>query len=173
MYKFRRTRFCLPDDIVSLLCTFLWRNAKLRADELSADVDFYCLWRKTVPPIFLKCAVLDIHQWFHVANPMREGHPYWPRKLLNLEPKNVWGDTLFAFGSMICRERIRDVRTYKRCALRWIRACTDNIDIWYWWDLKQKLLCKIKPEHFHPRAHQAFLQEALSQLSFYKVSFAS
>ena len=171
MYKYRRTLFFLPDDLVQVITSFLWQNANLRADELANDLDFYMLWRKTVPPIFLKCAILDLSQWFHVANPMRDGHPYWPRKLLDLTPKNVLGEPLFAFGTMICRERIREVRTYKRCALRWIRNCTDNIDIWYWYDLRVKLLNKIKLEHFHYRAHRGFLREALQQLSFYKLAF--
>jgi hypothetical protein len=173
MYKFIQTRFFLPDDLVQLVTSFLWKSAKLSADELSEDLSFYCLWRKAVPPIFLKCAILDTSQWFHVANPMRDGHPYWPRKLLDITPKNVWGEPLFAFGTMICRERIREVRTYKRCALRWIRNCTDNINIWYWYDLQMKLLNKIKIEHFRHRAHRGFLEEALQQLSFYTISFAS
>ena len=173
MYKFHSTMFFLPQDLVQVITSFLWQNANLGANELAEDLDFYILWRKTVPPIFLKCAILDTNQWFHVANPMRSGHPYWPRKLLDLTPNNVWGEPLFAFGTMICRERIREVRTYKRCALRWIRNCTDNINIWFWYELQTKLLNKIKLEHFHQRAHRGFLQEALQQLSFYNPAFAS
>jgi hypothetical protein len=173
MYKFPRTLFFLPDDIVQVITSFLWQTGNLSAHELGEDLDFYILWRKTVPPIFFKCAILDTTQWSHVANPMRDGHPYWPRKRLDLTPKQVWGEPLFAFGTMICRERIREVRTYKRCALRWIRNCTDNINIWYWYDLQVKLLNKIKLKHFHHRAHIGFLREALQQLSFYKLAFAS
>ena len=172
MAKYAQTRFFLPDDIVQILTSFLWKNANLSASELAWDLDFYCLWRKTVPPIFLKCAILDTCQWSQVANPMRDGHPYWPRKLLDIRPKTVWGDPLFSFGTMLCRERIREVRTYKRCALRWIKNCIENIDIWYWFDLQVKLLNKLKAEHFRPRAHPGFVAEALQQLSFYRLSFA-
>ena len=173
MYRFCTTRFFLPDDLIRVVTSFLWKTAQLSADELSEDLEFYCLWQKTVPPIFLKCSILDIRDWYQVANPMRDGHPYWPRKLLDLTPKNVWGEPLFVFGTMICREKIREVRTYKRCALRWIRNCTDNIDIWYWYDLQVKLLNKIKLSHFRHRSHRGFLEEALEQLSYYTISFVS
>ena len=173
MPRFCTTRFYLPDDLVQAVASFLWKHAKLRADEMAEDIDFYISWRRAVPPIFITCAILDTSQCFYVANPMRDGHPYWPRKLLDLTPKNVWGGNLYAFGAMICKERIRGVQTYKRCCLRWIQTCTDNIEIWYWFDLQQKLLSKIKIEHFRPQGHRGFLQEALQQVSFYTLSFSA
>ena len=115
MYKFAQTRFFLPDDLVQLVTSFLWKSAKLSADELSEDLDFYCLWRKTVPPIFLKCAILDTCQWFHVANPMRDGHPYWPRKLLDLTPKNVWGAALCFRDHDLPRENSRGAYVQTMC----------------------------------------------------------
>ena len=172
MDKFCTTRFFLPSDLIQVITSFLWKEVRLSAEEMAADIDFYILWRKVVPPIFLKCAVLDTSQLFYVANPMRGGHPYWPRKVLELTPNNVWGGSLYAFGAMICRERIREVKTYKRCCLRWIRNCTDNIEIWYWYDLQQKLLSKITIDHFRPQGHRGFLREALQQVSSYTLSFS-
>jgi hypothetical protein len=173
MSKFIPTRFFLPDDIVQVIAGFLWAHVHLRASEMAEDIDFYLMWRKAVPPIFMTCAILDTSQLCYVANPMRDCHPYWPRKLLDLTPKNVWGGSLYAFGAMICKERIREVRTYKRCCLRWIRDCTENLEIWYWFDLQQKLLSKIRIEHFRQRGHRGFLQEALQQVAFYTLSFSS
>ena len=169
--KKRKTMFTLPDDLITEIASFLWTDCTIHANELSADIDFYITWRTLVPPIFIKCAVTDKLHCYDVANPMRAGHPYWPRQLLELTPHTVWSRNLYLLGSFICREKIRGVKTYKRCCMRWIRYCCENIDLWYYFDLNQKVLSKITLDHFHARAHYPFLRQALAQISSYK--FAS
>ena len=82
--KKRKTVFTLPDDLITEIASFLWTDCTIHANELSADIDFYITWRTLVPPIFIKCAVADKLHCYDVANPMRAGHPYWPRQLLEL-----------------------------------------------------------------------------------------
>ena len=143
------------------------------AHELARDIDFYMDWRNFVPPIFIKCSLTDTLHCYDVANPMRAGHPFWPRKLLHLTPESVWSKNMYLFGSFICRENIREVKTYKRCCMRWIRNCCENLELWYYFDLNQKLFSKITIQHFHARAHYPFLRTALAQIASYKFAFGA
>ena len=166
-----KPRFFLPDDLIRRALEFLWPNASLTAAEFAEDIRFYAQWQAIVPAIFLECAVFDTTKCYYVPSPLRKDHPYWPRKVLVLKPRNVWSDALRAFGMMICRERIREIKTYRRCALRWIANCEQNVDLWYWFDLHQKLLNRLTIQHFRPRSHQGFVQEAFRQLSLCKRAF--
>ena len=121
-------------------------------------------WIGTVS-IFLSPRLLDTRYLFYVANPMLPNHPYTPRRHLSMRPADVWAQTLTAFAQMLCRERIRELRTYKKCVLRWVYDCIENRSVQYYRILHAKVLWKLSPQHFRPSAHFAFLLEALRQIS--------
>ena len=153
--------FCLPHDLVNLVLTFELQISPL---ELSEDIDYFVTWHNTVPSLFLSPRLLDTRYLFFVPSPMLVNHPYTPRRHLAMRPADIWSQTLPAFGQMICRERIREVRSYKKCILRWIYDCVENRDVGYYTILYSKILRKLSPLHFRPSAHWVFVREALRQI---------
>ena len=121
--------FFLPPDLVNLILTFELQISPL---ELSEDIDFFVTWHNTVPSLFLSPRLLDTRYLFFVASPMLVNHAYTPRRHLAMRPADIWSQTLPAFGQMICRERIRELRSYKKCILRWIYDCIENRDVAYY-----------------------------------------
>ena len=117
MTKNNTPMFFLPDDLIRLCTSFVWDSGGVSARDLRRDIRFYEKWHQRIPPIFLNCAVLETDLWMEVPNPLRVGYPYWPRRRLLLRPKTVWSDAMFTLGMRLCRERIREVKTYKRTNL--------------------------------------------------------
>ena len=173
MTKNDTTVFFLHDDLIKLCTSFLWPYGGISATELKRDIDFYTLWHETVPPIFLNSSVMETDLWIEVPNPMREGYPFYPRRHVMLRPKTVWSDAMMKLGLRLCRERIRECRTYKRCALRWIRNCTSSLELWYFNEVNAKLFRRLKLQHFRPRTNQRFLEECFQQLAFLRPFSAS
>lgn len=159
-----QTNFYLHDDLINTVLTFLYQDGELNAQELHEDLEFYIKWSNAVPSMFLSCQLLETRYWVHLANPMCKFYPYHPRKFFCMRPEEVWGPTLLALGHMISREAIRSAKTYKRCAIRWILDCVENVDLFYWYELKQKLFNRIHCFHFHRGAPSSFVREALSQI---------
>ena len=166
MTKNSKAVFFLHDDLIKLCTSFVWGYGGVSAKELSNDIEFYIRWTDRVPPIFLNCAVLETNLWIEVPNPMRRGHPYYPRNRLLLRPKTVWSDSMLKLGTRLCRERIRDCKTYKRCAIRWIQNCMAGLELWYFEEVDRKLFQRIKVHHFRSRSNFRFVRECLEQLSF-------
>ena len=154
--------FSLPHDLVRLVLSF---ELDISPKELSDDIDFFIKWHDTVPPIFLSPRLLDTRYLFYVANPMHVHHPYTPRRHLSMRPADVWAQTLTALAQMVCRERVRELRTYKKCILRWVYDCIENRNVEYYKILHSKVLGKLSLQHFRPSAHFAFLEEALRQIA--------
>ena len=167
------TMFFLHNDLIKLCTSFVWGNAGIDARELQRDIEFYELWHQKVPPIFLQCAMLETDLWQDVPNPMRAGYPYWPRRRLLIRPKTVWNDAMVTFGMKLCRERIREVRTYKRCALRWISNCITSLELGFFDEVEKKLFQRIKLQHFQRRSNFRFLEECLQQLSSLRLASVS
>ena len=157
--------FFLHDVLITEVMSFLYSTIPVTACELRQDLKFYITWRKYVPSMFLSTQLLETRFWFHIANPMCRYHPYHPRKFLNMRPAEVWSPTLTALGNMICKEKIRAAKTYKRCALRWIWDCCDNLELWYWFYLRDKLFTRLSSCHFHSKAPLRFVEEALQQIA--------
>ena len=157
--------FFLHDDMIQLILNFVWGDDYVKPRELESDLLFYITWRKNVPPLFFSASLLDRHLWLHVPSPMRRYTAYYPSKNLQLHPTNVWSETLVILGTMLCRENIRNCKTYKRCALRWINECTSCLSLEYWEILKTKLLIKLRSQHFRSRAHQPFVLACLQEIS--------
>ena len=155
--------YFLHDDLLQLVLSYVHNVHVL---EFKDDIKFYLKWQKSVPKIFLNCSLFETRLLYHVANPMIKSHPYYPRKYLRMRPCDIWGNsTLLSFGSMLCRFSIRDAKTYKRCALRWIYDCIENREIHYYETLYLKLLCKLKLIHFQDRVPGFFVIECLRQIS--------
>ena len=165
MTKNNTPMFFLPDDLIRLCTSFVWDSGGVSARDLRRDIRFYERWHQRIPPIFLNLAVLETDLWMEVPNPLRVGYPYWPRRRLLLRPKTVWSDAMFTLGMRLCRERIREVKTYKRCALRWIQNCISSLHIGFFDEVDQKLFTRISERHFRPRSNLRFVRECLVQLS--------
>ena len=162
--------FYLHDDLINIVLGFVWN---VTASELRYDLEFYRRWNETVPPIFLAGSVLYRDFWYEVANPLCKHNPYVPRKYLSLRPNDIWNYNLIALGAMLSREKIREVRTYKRCAQRWIMDCVAGNRPEYYIELRKKLLTRLKISHFQSRAPSPFLAEVFSQLAIYTPSSVS
>ena len=158
-----QTRFFLPDVLVTEMLKFVWG---ITACELRSDLDFYIQWRKHVPPMFLEPSTLETRFWYNVANPLCRYHPYHPRKYLSLRPSDIWSASLPALGSMLCREKVRMVKTYKRCIMRWISDCITNRHIFFWFVLIDKVFKRINFEHFRVQVPSSFVQESLREIAF-------
>ena len=155
------TMFCLPRDLFNLMLSFVY---ECEATEFIADLNFYIAWQKAVPPMFLSASLLDTRFWYGVANPMLPYHPYTPRKFLRMEPADIWAATLPAFVNMICRERVRETRTYKGCIQRWANDCVSNRQLEYYVLLSMKGFKKLTADHFVSSHHPFFVEEALRQV---------
>jgi len=154
----------MPEDLVSLTLTFLYQ---ITAQELRSDLDFYIEWRRTVPPVFLSCSLFESRLLHHVGNPMREHFPYYPRKFLVMRPCDIWSPSLMTLGTMLSPAGLRAVKTYRRCAFRWILDCIDNREVHYYNVLRRKLLDRLTISQFRPRAHLLFVEETLRQVAVY------
>ena len=156
--------FALPKDLVNLLLSFVY---EITSDELARDLEFYIKWRSKVPPMFLSATLLNTRFYFSVANPMVRYHPYTPRKNLRMRPTDIWACTLLAFLHGLSKERVRSLRTYRGCILRWAHDCLQNRKIEYYAMLHHRILSKLKPHHFRSARPSAFLAEALRQISVF------
>ena len=143
------TRFVLNNDTLNIVLSFAWHN--VTAKELASDLHVYGKWHEIVPPRFLNAAVSCRGRAYdQVANPFRRGYPYIPRARLALYPEQVWNENLIVLACSLCRERVRSIHTYKRCAQRWVDDCVWNMDPEYFTILHKKLLHKLTPDLFQP-----------------------
>ena len=159
---FAPTRFAMHDDVITLLMSFLF---EISAQDLRCDLNYYIEWRYTVPDVFLACSLFEERLLHHVGNPMRKHFPYYPRKFLSMRPCDIWSPSLMALGTMLSPAGLRNIKTYRRCAFRWIIDCIDNREIHYYIVLKRKLLDRLTISQFRIRSHLQFVQEALRQVA--------
>lgn len=151
----------LPKDLLNIITEMVY---DCTGEELMEDLHFYISWQRTVPPMFLSAALIDLRFFFGVANPMISYHPYTPRKYLRMRPSDIWASTLPALVNMVHPETVRAARTYKGCLTRWVNDCTSNRQLYYYHVLVSKGLCKLKPEHFRRSHPHFFVREALRQI---------
>ena len=163
--RYDKPMFFLPTDLTQIVIDYVWSCKQLSVRELRHDLIFYIQWRQKIPGIFLSTSILDRHTWMQIPNPMIENLPYYPSKFLSLHATNVWSENLFLLGTMLCKEKIRECRTYKRCAMRWIDECVSFVSFEGWNILYEKLLSKLQLKHFRSRAHFPFVLECLHAIS--------
>jgi len=149
----------LPLVLADLVCNFAYG---ITAQELYEDLDFYCAWSEKVPPVFLNHFVVHRETSLPYANPMIKHHPYMPMRHFDFVPDSIWAITLVVFCSMIDKEVIRELKTYKGCVLRWVRMCMSGARPEYFERLL-KVFTRLEPHHFYP-ARQAFVSECLRQI---------
>ena len=154
--------FYLPTDLLNIVLSF---DLLCSVAELAEDLNFYISWQRTVPAMFLTASLLDTRYWYNVANPMLRYHPFTPRRYLRMRPCDIWSQTLPALTNMICRERVREIRTYKACVQRWVTDCVENRHLFYYRTLVKKVLGKITQRHFRPNHPGFFVEEALRQVA--------
>ena len=130
----------LPDDLISLITDYAFQCT---ACEFFQDLDFYISWGNTVPPMFLSAQVLDLRFWYCVANPMIRFHPFVARKYLKLHPHDIWSGTLPCLVRYLHAERLRSLKTYKRCVIRWVDEAVTSHHLWFYMHVVQKTTRKI------------------------------
>ena len=150
----------LPRDLLNLAISFLY---DISADELFQDLAFFLKWQKNVPSVFLSPSLLDQRFYYGVANPMIKDHPYTPRRFLQMRPSEIWASTLPALVNMLCPEKIREIKTYKGCVLRWTHDCVHSRSLKYYFILCKKALVKLTDRHFRRAYPVFFVREALRQ----------
>jgi hypothetical protein len=149
----------LPRDISNLVVSFLY---DISYQELMIDLNYYIMWH-SVPSIFLKASFLDIRTFCFVPSPMHKNVPYFPRKYIRMRPYDIWSNGLLLLTNKICKERIRELKTYKGCVLRWAFDATSTRHIAWYNQMHERVLKKLTLEHFrHP---DFFVTEALMQIS--------
>ena len=159
------TRFVLDNDTLGIVISFLWPTVTIQ--DVLRDFEVYKKWHETVPIRYLRITVKFKNKWFHtVPNPYRANYQYTPRKFLSNCPLEIWGDDLPCLAQALSREGIRSIRTYKKCAMRWVRECTSNLHPELYNTLKEKLLLKLTPQVFCPHFSKQFLAYLLEPLSF-------
>ena len=154
--------FRVNNDLLNIILSYDYR---IPPEEFIADLEFYTRWQR-VPPLFLSASLIDTRILFHVANPCRKHHPFTPRRHLKMRPCDIWAATLPALVHMVCRERLRELKTYKKCCLNWTYDCVENHKLWYYEKLESRLLTRLQLDHFRPSAQRAFVIEALRQIAF-------
>mgnify|MGYP003711541159 FL=1 len=152
----------LPDDLITLITQTAFQCT---ASEFFQDLDFYTTWANTVPAMFISAQVLDLRFWYCVANPMIRWHPFIARRHLKLLPHDIWAGTLPCLVQYLDRERLRSLKTYKRCVVRWVDEAVTSHHVWFYQHVLTKVLIKLRIEHFRPNCPQFFVREALSQIA--------
>ena len=159
--------FFLPYDLTNIVLQYVY---EISPDELEEDLNFYIRWRTTVPPMFLSATLFDTRYYFNVANPMLRYHPYTPRKHLRMRPCDIWSSALSVLVRGLCKEQIRELGTYRGCAIRWCLDCVQNRKVFYYTVLQNKILTKLKSHHFRRCVHPCFVLHALLQISLFAAS---
>ena len=159
--------FFLPHDLTNIVLEFVYEIAPA---ELEQDLDFYIRWRTNVPPMFLSATLFNTRYFFNVANPMLEYHPYTPRKHLRMRPCDIWSSALSVLVRGLCKQKIREIHTYRGCAIRWCVDCIQNRKLAYYTLLQDKILTKLKSHHFRRGVHHCFVSHALLQISLFAAS---
>ena len=136
--------------MLDIVLGYLWVG--LRSKVFIEDLRVYEQWHEIVPARFLSAQITYNGRWYHkVASPFRRYHPYVPRQNLLIAPDDIWNENLLILAALLCKERVRTIRTYKRCALRWVEDCIWNTHPEYYTILQEKLLNRITvdlfPEH--------------------------
>ena len=142
-------RFVLDKDTLDLVLGFAWDG--MDSKQLTEDLAMFADWHRIVPPEFLHAEITVNGECFNkVANPFRRGYPFTPLRLLSITPSSVWNHNLWILGAGLCKERVRFIRTYKKCAQRWIAECICNLHPQYYVILYKKLLHKLTVDLFVP-----------------------
>ena len=150
----------LPSDLSNLVVSFLY---DITYQELAIDLEYYIMWH-SVPSLFLKASMLDWRTFCFVPSPMHRNVPYIPRAYLRMRPSDIWSNSLIALSSRICKEKIRALKTYKGCIMRWVFDTTSMRHHCWYRQLHERVLKKLTVDHFRAR-DDFFVLEALAQIS--------
>ena len=159
--------FFLPYDLTNIVLDYVY---DITPYELEEDLDFFIKWGQNVPPMFLSATLFNTRYFFNVANPMLRYHPFTPRKFLRMRPCDIWSSALPVLVRGLCKEKIREIRTYRGCAIRWCADCIQNRQLAYYRILEAKILLKLKNHHFRRGVHPCFVSHALEQIALFASS---
>lgn len=148
----------LPTVLQNLVCDIAW---ELPYDYIKWDVDQCATIQECVPPAFFLATCFRRDQWGSVNSPYRRGNDYIPRTFLEMSP--CWNDVPLALVCMICKDRVRELKTYKAIFLRRVSMLRAN-DLRAWNDLYDGLK-RLRLCHFQRCSNQSFLREVLLELS--------
>ena len=153
----------LPVDLQNVIVSFLY---DLSYKELSEDLDFYTVWHQHVPSIFLHASLPDNRFWYSIPSPLLRHVPYYPRKYLRMTPECIWSGSLMFFLYLLDKKAVRQLKTYKRCILRWSNDVISNRHLEYWKFLYHNVLKKLEYDHFKvSRSAVPFVLLCLEQIA--------
>ena len=151
------TLFRINNDILDIVLGYLWEG--LRSKAFIEDLRVYKQWHDIVPARFLSAQIIYNGSWYHkVASPFRQYHPYVPRQNLLIAPVDIWNENLIILAASLCKERIRSIRTYKRCAIRWVEDCVWNAHPQYYKILYKKLLSRLTVDLFPDHVDKSLIR---------------
>jgi len=148
----------LPTDLQNIVFDYAF---SLPYTFLKSDIDKCESVQNCIPPSFLVAIAFYSLRWGHVNSPYRKGNAYFPTVLLDLE--NPWNGVISVLITMIHKEKIRSIRTYKGILHRRANHLYDSE--FRNWNRLYKYLVKLKPCHFRHNARQSFLRVVLGEVS--------
>jgi hypothetical protein len=152
----------INEDCASVLISFLWPN--YTREELLTDIDYYISWHRT-PDIFINCAIHDIQLDVRVPSPYRKNTPFRPRRTLRISPWSIWSPAMKRFMYWLSKDKVRKLKTYKRCVMRWVSDVLENRKVEYYVFLHHKILKYLTPEFFRGQQNTLFQEEVLQQIA--------
>ena len=149
----------LPRVLGQLVCDFAFGGTLC---ELESDLDFYIRWQTQVPGVFLSQSLMDLETGLLHASPMIKNHPYAPTRKFLIRPESVWSITLLLLVASIDKHKVRRLKTYKGCIIRWARECLAGCKPEYYQKV-HTIFTQLTLEHFYP-VRRAFVAECLKQI---------
>jgi hypothetical protein len=149
----------LPECLQDLVTMFAFgANYKI----IKYDIERCQIIQDCIPPSFLVAVVFYKYRWGYVNSPFRAGNGYYPSWLIDYE--SVWNGVPTAFVCMICKERIRQNKTYKGIIFRRISEMLGN-NFREWNSTYESVFSKLNDSHFRVNSQRSFREEILYELS--------
>ena len=148
----------LPTDLQDVVCKYAYGIPYYR---LQSDVELCSMIQESIPPSFLVAVCFHKLKWGHVNCPFRKGNAYYPS--FHLDMSNPWNCVLAAFITMLHKERVRELRTYKGIIAR--RAGDLYTSMFSKWNKMFTYLKRLKPCHFRHNAQRSFVREVLAEIA--------
>ena len=151
--------FCaLPTCLQDLVCDIAWG---LPYGYIKWDVDQCAVVQACVPENFMYALHHYKYRWGYINSPYRRGNAYYPRTYLKMSP--CWNSVPLAFACMICKERVRSLKTYKGIFLRRVKMLDDH-DLKDW-NIVFKAFKLLRLSHFQRNANRSFVRQILLDVS--------
>ena len=149
----------VPIVLLDLIADFAY---DMPAHRLWDEVCVCAAVQECVPPCFLKPhAWYRSMNWGHVNNPFRRGNHVLP--ITHMQFLDPWSHLPETVCTLLCRRRVREAKTYKGIFFRRQRNMSHS-GLLGWNEAFALSWCKLRPEHFKPRAIRALSEGVCEEL---------